>query len=81
MNSYYIYIMASKKNGTIYTGMTNDLLRRVAEHKNNLLTGFTEKYSIHTLVYFEETNNVESAINREKQIKGWNRVKKIELIN
>ena len=71
--------MASK-SGTLYTGVTNDLERRVYEHKNNLFPGFTSKYNITSLVYFEETKNIYSAITREKQIKGWLRAKKIDLI-
>ena len=79
MNNYYVYIM-SNKSKTLYTGMTNNLQRRVYEHKNKLIKGFTSKYNITKLVHFEETNDVNSALNREKQIKGWLRKKKIELI-
>jgi putative endonuclease len=78
-NQYYVYIMTNKSK-TLYTGMTNDLLRRVYEHKNKLVKGFTEKYNINKLVYFEITNDAYSAIVREKQIKGWLREKKISLI-
>jgi len=78
--SYYIYILASKKNGTLYIGMTNDLERRIFEHKNNLIKGFTTKYKVHRLVYFEETNDVNEALLLEKRIKNWNRAWKIELI-
>lgn len=78
--NYFVYILANKKNGTIYTGMTNDLKRRIYEHKNNLIKGFTEKYNVHNLVYYEETNDVNVAIEREKQIKKWNRKWKLELI-
>ena len=78
--TYYVYILASHCNGTLYIGITNDLKRRIHEHKNCLVKGFTEKYNIHNLVYYEETNNVESAIEREKQIKKWNREWKINLI-
>lgn len=78
--SYYVYIMASKPNGTIYTGVTNNLERRVYEHKNNIIKGFTSKYQIHRLVYFEETNNINDALELEKQIKGWLRKKKVALI-
>jgi len=78
--SYYVYILASKRNGTLYTGVTNDLYRRVYEHKNNLNLGFTQKYNVHMLVHYEETNDVSEAITREKQIKGWLRKKKIKLI-
>ena len=73
-------MLASKKNGTLYVGVTSDLLKRVWEHKNNLVDGFTKKYHIHRLVYYEETENAESAIGREKQMKKWRRQWKIELI-
>ena len=76
---YYVYIMASHSK-TLYTGITNDLERRVYEHKNKLISGFTSKYNINKLVFFESTTNVNEAITREKQIKGWLRKKKIELI-
>ncbi len=76
---FYVYIMASE-SGTLYTGMTNDLARRNYEHKNNLVEGFSKKYKCHKLIYFEETNNVEEAIKREKQIKNWSRKKKESLI-
>ena len=78
--NYYVYILASKRNGTLYVGVTNDLQRRIYEHKNNLIKGFTQKYSIHNLVYYEETNDINIAIEREKQIKSWSRKKKILLI-
>ena len=80
MNPYYVYILASRKNGTLYTGVTNNLIKRVYEHKNNLIEGFTKKYHVHDLVYYEEYNDVIEAISREKQIKKWNRQWKIELI-
>jgi putative endonuclease len=80
MSSYYVYIMASKRNGTLYIGMTNDLIRRTFEHKNDLTEGFTKKYKVHSLVYFEECGDVESVIIREKQLKKWNRVWKLRLI-
>ena len=76
---YYVYIMASRKNGTLYVGVTNDLLRRVFEHRNEMIDGFTKKYSVHRLVYYEQTNDVYSAIEREKMLKKWNRRWKIEL--
>ena len=79
-NTYYVYILASKKNGVLYIGVTNDLIRRIYEHKNNLVDGFTKKYFVHRLVYFEQTPDVISAITREKQIKKWLRRWKIELI-
>ena len=80
MNKYYVYILANKKNGILYIGVTNDLLKRVYEHKNNLVDGFTKKYKVHNLVYYEEAGNANSAITREKQMKKWNRQWKIELI-
>lgn len=78
---YYIYIMTNKNNTVIYTGVTNNLKRRVYEHKEKLASGFTEKYNINKLVYYEIFNNVNNAIAREKQIKGGSRQKKINLIN
>ena len=80
MKSYYVYMLASKRNGTLYIGVTNDLVRRVYEHKQGLIEGFTKKYKVDRLVFFEETNDVESAIIREKRLKKWNRQWKIELI-
>lgn len=74
---YYVYILASQKNGTLYIGVTNDLIRRVYEHKSDFVEGFTKKYKVHTLVYFEDTEDVDSAITREKQLKKWNRAWKI----
>jgi len=79
MEQYYIYIMTNKSK-TLYTGMTNNLERCVYEHKNKLIKGFTKKYNIIRLVYYEISNDVEAAIAREKQIKGWLRRKKIDLI-
>jgi putative endonuclease len=78
-HQYFVYIMASL-SGTLYTGVTNNLYKRVYQHKNDLIEGFTKKYQCHKLVYFEETNDVESAIAREKRIKGWSRKKKETLI-
>ncbi len=72
--------MASKPYGTLYIGITNDLVKRVYQHKNNIVEGFTKKYSVHDLVYFEETESAQSAILREKQLKFWHRKWKIELI-
>ena len=72
--------MASRRNGTLYIGITNDIVRRVYEHKNNFIDGFTSKYGIHNLVYYEQFDNIESAIQREKQLKKCNRKWKIELI-
>ena len=79
MKNYYVYIMTNMSR-TLYTGVTNDLPRRVWEHKQKLVKGFTKKYNITKLVYYEETNDVLGAIEREKQIKGWLRKKKIDLI-
>ena len=80
MKTYYVYILASKRNGTLYCGVTNDLIRRVYEHKNDLVDGFTKKYKVHKLVYYEECGSIESAIEREKDIKRWYRRWKLELI-
>ena len=77
---YYIYIMTNKRNTVLYTGVTNDLKRRVYEHREKLAEGFTKKYNITKLVYYEVFNDIEHAILREKQIKGGSRRKKIELI-
>ena len=77
---YFIYILASKRNGTLYIGVTSNLPKRVWEHKNNLVEGFTKKYNVHNLVYFEQTENAQSAFLREKQLKKWKREWKIELI-
>ena len=78
---YYVYLLTNEKGNVIYTGVTNDLLRRVYEHKNHLDKGsFTAQYNIEKLVYYETTNDVESAIAREKQIKGWNRKRKNKLV-
>lgn len=80
MNQYYLYILASMKNGTLYIGVTNNLLRRVFEHKNDSIDGFTKKYKVHKFVYYEEINDIKIAIQREKQIKKWERQWKINLI-
>ena len=77
---YYVYILASKKNGTLYVGVTSDLIKRVFEHKNDFVAGFTKKFQVHGLVYFEVSDSVESAIAREKQLKKWHRDWKIRLI-
>jgi len=81
VNQYYVYILASKKNGVLYIGVTNDLRRRVYEHKNHLHKGFTDKYFVGRLVYYEETPDIKSAILREKQVKKWKREWKENLIN
>ena len=79
--SYYVYILANQTNVAIYTGITNDLIRRVYEHKTNADSrSFTARYSIHKLVYFESSTSSRAAIEREKQIKGWKRAKKNQLI-
>ncbi len=79
MREYYVYIMGSFR-GTLYTGVTNNLMRRVYEHRLKLVDGFTKKYNVSKLLYYEATTDVESAITREKQIKGWVRRKKVGLI-
>lgn len=73
MKSYYLYILASEKRGTLYIGVTNNILKRVFEHKNGLVDGFTKKYGVHKLVYYEKTSDIMSAILREKRMKKWNR--------
>lgn len=80
MKTYYVYILDSKRNGTLYIGVTNDLIKRVYEHKNNTFKGFTKKYSIHILVRYESFNDIENALRREKQLRKWNRKWKLELI-
>ncbi|MBK9243937.1 MAG: GIY-YIG nuclease family protein [Burkholderiales bacterium] len=78
--SYYVYLLTSSRRGTLYVGVTNDLLKRVWQHKQGLVEGFSKRYRIRTLVWYEQTDSIESAIVREKQIKKWNRAWKIELI-
>jgi putative endonuclease len=78
---YFVYIMTNKSNTSLYTGMTNDLYRRVYEHKQKLVDGYTSKHNINRLVYFEVGESVQSVIEREKQIKSWKRQKKIDLVN
>ena len=78
--SYYVYILASKTGGTLYIGVTNDLVRRVFEHKSKFVRGFTKKYDVVKLVYYELYDSVENAIQREKRLKKWNRQWKIRLI-
>ena len=80
MKKAYVYILASKRNGTLYIGITTDLVKRVYEHKHDLVDGFTKKYKVHYLVYFEEHEDIRQAITREKQIKKWKRKWKLELI-
>ena len=78
---YYVYILTNHSNTVLYTGVTNDLIRRIHEHKNNAAPkSFTAKYKVHKLIYFEQTSDVDSAIEREKQIKSWSRAKKIALV-
>lgn len=77
---YFVYILASKKNGTLYIGVTNDLKRRIYEHKNDIIEGFTKKYQVHDLVFYEQGESIEGAILKEKQMKTWNREWKINLI-
>ena len=78
---YYIYIMTNKNNTVLYTGITNNLIRRVYEHKEKLIEGFTKKYNVTMLIYYEVFRDVKSAIFREKQIKSGSRTKKIKLVN
>lgn len=75
-----VYILASARNGTLYTGVTSDLMKRIWEHKNNVVEGFTRKYHVHLLVWFEQHETMESAIQREKAIKEWRRAWKLRLI-
>ena len=77
---FYVYIMASNRNGTLYVGITSNLIRRVYEHKNNIVEGFTNKYGVHRLVYYEKHLSAESAIHREKRLKSWKRQWKLMLI-
>ena len=78
---YYVYIMSNTSNTVLYIGMTNDLARRVREHKSGAIPGFTQKYNCHKLVYYEEFSEVNQAIDREKQLKKWSRIKKDMLID
>jgi len=78
--AYYVYIMTNQRTTTLYIGATNDLERRVYEHKKKLVDGFTKKYNLDRLVYFEETDDVRSALEREKQLKGWLRSRKAALV-
>jgi putative endonuclease len=77
---YWVYILASGLGGTIYIGVTNDLVRRTYEHREGVAAGFTERYGVHRLVYFEPHTDIEAAIRREKRLKRWNRAWKIRLI-
>jgi putative endonuclease len=78
--NFYVYILASRIGGTLYIGVTSDLVRRVAEHRLKLVPSFTEKYDVSVLVYFEQFDDAENAIKREKQLKKWNRAWKVRLI-
>ena len=80
MKQYYIYIMSNSFQSVFYTGVTNDLTRRVFEHKQKLVEGFTKRYNINKLLYYETTPDIQSAIEREKQVKDYRRIKKIDLI-
>jgi putative endonuclease len=80
MKNYYVYILASRRNGVIYIGITNDLIRRIEEHKLKLCKGFTTNYGVNRLVYFEEFQDVSTAIQREKRLKEWPRRWKLHLI-
>jgi len=77
---YYVYILASRKHGTLYIGVTNDLVRRVYEHKKDVIRGFTSRYRVHLLVWFESYDDITNAITREKELKTWRREWKINLI-
>ena len=78
---YYVYIMTNKYNSVVYTGMTNNLEKRIYQHKNKIIDGFTKRYNVNKLVYFEDTKDVKEALEREKQLKKWSRQKKNDLIN
>lgn len=81
MDKYsYLYILANKRNGTLYIGVTADLIKRIYEHKNNLVEGFSKKYKVHKLVYYEQHYDITEAILREKQVKKWKRLWKLKLI-
>jgi len=80
-HNYYVYLLTNKNNGVMYVGVTNNLIRRIDEHRNKRVKGFTEKYNVYKLVYFEETNDIGSALAREKEIKKWRREKKNELVH
>src|SRR3989338_3282872 len=80
MNTYYVYILASKRNGTLYIGVTNNLQRRMSEHRFGTVEGFTKKYGVRYLVFYETTSDIQAAMQREKQLKKWNRKWKLELV-
>jgi len=81
MNQYFVYILTNKSNRVLYIGVTNNLERRMYEHKNKMINGFTKRYNLTKLVYFEETSDVRSAIEREKKLKNWHRDWKIKLVD
>lgn len=81
MRNYFVYILTTKFNKLLYVGITNNLARRLYEHKNKIIDGYTKKYNVNKLVYFEEFSQVNDAIAAEKKIKGWTRIKKDQLIN
>ena len=81
MRQYYVYILTNKTNKVLYIGVINNLVRRIFEHKNKLVEGFTKKYNLSKLVYYEVTNDIYSALEREKQLKNWHRDWKINLID
>ena len=78
--AFYVYILASKRNGTLYVGMTDDLVKRIWQHRNNIISDFTQRYNVKSLVWYEPHESRESAFKRERQIKKWNRSWKLELI-
>jgi len=78
--AYFVYIMASQRHGTLYIGVTNNLIRRVYEHREKITPGFTAKYNVNRLVWFDQTDSIEAAIQHEKRLKHWQRAWKIELI-
>ena len=80
MKVAYVYIMTNKRNGILYTGITSDLIKRIWQHKNNIIPGFTAKYKVHKLVYYELHEDIREAIRREKNIKAWKRKWKLQLI-
>ncbi|MFH1078581.1 MAG: GIY-YIG nuclease family protein [Patescibacteria group bacterium] len=80
MKTYFVYILASGKNGTLYIGVTSDLDKRIVEHQTEVVDGFTKRYGVKALVHFEETTDVHAALQREKQLKKWNRAWKLRLI-
>ena len=80
MKEFYVYMLSSKRNGTLYIGVTSDIIKRIYEHKNDIVEGFTKKYKVHCLVWYEKHESWESAIKREKQLKKWQRLLKVKLI-